>query len=159
MAGNVDSTSQAGLNAIKAREGVRYAVYADAIGLLTGGIGHLLQPSDGSWSNGDAIDPAQVDAWFASDISRAENIVKRYVSVPLTQNQFDALVSVVFNTGSHFFRNRDGTQTHVSKFIDAGDFASAAAQFDRWVFGANGVRLAGLVTRRAGERAQFEGVA
>lgn len=158
LTGNTQHTSQSGKDAIRRREGVKYTVYLDAIGIPTGGVGHVILAKDGNYSEGDSIDPAQVEAWFADDVVIAENIVKRYVSVPLSQYQFDALVSVVFNTGSRFFRNANGTQTRVSAYLDAGDYASAAAQFDRWVYGANGVKLAGLVSRRGGEKSQFMGM-
>jgi lysozyme len=94
---------------------------------------------------------AQCDAWLIGDLAQAEDGVNRLVKVPLTQGQFDALVSLVFNIGVGNF----GSST-LRKLLNAGDYAGAAAQFDRWNKQAGKV-LNGLTRRRAGERAMFEG--
>lgn len=79
-----------------------------------------------------------------------ENDVTRLVKVPLTQGQFDALVSFAFNLGS---RALSGS-TLLRKLNDK-DYAGAAAQFTRWVYANNQV-LAGLVRRREAEKRLFE---
>jgi lysozyme len=71
------------------------------------------------------------------------------VHVPLTQNQFDALVSFVFNLGVGNFR----TSTLLKK-LNAGDNDGAAQEFGRWIH-AGGKALPGLVRRREAERALF----
>lgn len=151
-------TSQAGLDAITAREGNELSVYADAAGLLTGGIGHKLIASDGIFHAGDSLTEDEINIWFAHDIGLAEAIVSRYVVISLTQNEFDALVSIVFNAGSAFFKNADGSETHVLQYLNTGSFAAAAAEFLKWVhIHKNGVLVVddGLVNRRLGEQAQF----
>ena len=79
-----------------------------------------------------------------------ETAVTRYVTVSLTQGQFDALVDFAYNAGAQNLR----TSTLLKK-LNAGDYAGAAKEFDKWV-NANGKKLPGLVKRRALERALFE---
>ena len=69
--------------------------------------------------------------------------------MPLSQSQFDALVSLVFNIGGGAFRK----STLLQK-LNAGDYAGASNEFMRWIK-AKGRVLGGLVTRRAAERALF----
>ena len=79
----------------------------------------------------------------------AAQAVTALVRAPMTQCQFDALVSFVFNTGAQAF----SCSTLLEK-LNAGDMAGAAAEFPRWCF-ATGKRLPGLVARRAAEAALF----
>lgn len=92
----------------------------------------------------------QAEKWLESDLFDAEVCINRNVLVPLTQNQFDALVSFAFNVGLSAFR----TST-LRKLLNAGDYAGAAAQFPKWKY-QKGKELGGLVRRRAAERALFE---
>jgi lysozyme len=153
LTGGTMQTSPAGQAAIMAREGLRLAVYND-VGHLAAGYGHDLRPIDGSFAIGDAIAQEQADAWFANDLKHAENIVNFYVTVPLTENMFDALVSVAFNLGSAVFKNADGSHTGILTFLNAGDYSSAAVEFSRWTH-AGGVELPMLIARRASEQQQF----
>lgn len=73
-------------------------MYIDAAGRLTAGMGHLLPPST-SLHNGSPITQDQCDEWARADLQAACDAVNRHVSVPVNQNQFDALVSLVFNIG------------------------------------------------------------
>ncbi len=75
--------------------------------------------------------------------------VNRLVTVPLTQNQFDALISFVFNLGIGNFR----TSTLLKK-LNAGDYTGAAKEFPPWVR-ADGKQLPGLIKRRDAEKALF----
>ena len=87
--------------------------------------------------------------WLREDLRAAERAVRHLVDVPLTQMQFDALASFVFNVGPAAFGN-----STLLRLLNAGDAAGAAGQFKRWNRGADGV-LPGLVTRRAAERDLF----
>lgn len=87
-----------------------------------------------------------------ASLKEYEGAVNRYVIVPLNQNQYDALVDFAYNAGSQNLR----TSTLLRK-LNAGDYAGAAGEFDRWVMG-GGKKLAGLVKRRAAERKLFEEV-
>jgi lysozyme len=72
------------------------------------------------------------------------------VTVPLTQNQFDALVDFTFNVGQGNLAS-----STLLRELNAGNTAGAAAQFLVWVY-AKGVELPGLVTRRQAEAALFQ---
>jgi lysozyme len=72
--------------------------------------------------------------------------------VPLSQNQFDALVDFVFNEGQGNF-----ARSALLKLLNQKNYQAAACQFPAWCM-ADGQVLPGLVTRRAAERALFEAV-
>jgi lysozyme len=82
-------------------------------------------------------------------VAYAEHAVEHLVTVPLTQNQFSALCSFVYNEGA----GRLQTST-LLKLLNAGDYAAVPAQLMEWVFG-GGKKLPGLVTRREAEAALF----
>jgi len=141
-------TSPEGIAAIKRREGVRLVAYPDpATGGApwTIGVGHTGQDV----YPGLRISNEESDALLAKDLERFEAGIERLVTVPLTQNQFDALVSFSFNVGLGNF----GTST-LLKRLNAKDYAGAADQFLRWNR-AGGKEMAGLTTRRQDERKQF----
>jgi lysozyme len=78
----------------------------------------------------------------------AEN-VNQLATVPLTQNQFDALCDFVFNVGAGNFE-----ESTLLRKLNDGDYGGAASEFDRWVHSGQTV-LPGLVRRRAAEKALF----
>lgn len=92
----------------------------------------------------------EAERWLKEDIELCEIIISGAVRASLNQNQFDALVSLVFNIGGGNF----GKSTLLKK-LKAGDSAGAAAEFGRWIY-AGGKVLPGLVKRRAEERKLFE---
>lgn len=146
--------SEAGLAAIKRHETLRLEAYPDpgsADGLpVTIGYGSTRTMLGGLWSLGDRITETQATALLRRDVSDAEIAVNRLVTAPLTQGQFDALVSFVFNVGEGQFKS-----STLLRLLNAGDYKGAAAQFDRWRFN-DGKPLAGLVNRRRIEREMFE---
>jgi len=86
------------------------------------------------------------------------------VTSPLTQNQFDALVSILFNVGPGAKGVKDGIITLKSgvpstllRMLNLSIYAGAADEFPKWCHGLGGALLPGLVTRRARERALFLG--
>lgn len=87
------------------------------------------------------------------DIGRAELGVETSVTVPMTQGEFDACVSLAYNIGVAAFR--DST---LVRLLNAGDHEGASLQFKRWNK-QKGVVLAGLTRRRAAEAELFEGTA
>lgn len=92
---------------------------------------------------------AQALEWLEDDISeRAVLPVCRLVNVPLTQCQFDALCSLVFNCGP------DPLEKTLGQLLNAKDYAGAAAQFKRWDRQA-GKELDGLEKRRIAEMNHF----
>ena len=101
-------------------------------------------------SMGDTCTQAQADAWFLEDVAWAEDCVNEAVKVELTQQQFDACVSLCFNIGCRGFK----TSTLVRK-LNEGDVAGASLQFLRWDK-QRGKVLAGLTRRRMAEAKLFE---
>jgi lysozyme len=98
---------------------------------------------------GDVCTAAQAEKWLIEDCDAAEICVNGRVKLPITDNQFDALVSLVFNIGINAF----ASSTLLRK-LNSGDYAGAAAEFKRWRF-QKGEELAGLVKRRERERKLF----
>lgn len=78
-----------------------------------------------------------------------ENAVSRYVTVPINQNQFDALVDFAYNAGAQNLR----TST-LLKQLNKGNYDKAADEFGKWVYG-GGKKLKGLEIRRGLERELF----
>ena len=99
---------------------------------------------------GDTCTQAQADAWFLEDIAWVEDCVNGAVNVPLTQQEFDALCSLVFNIGCGQFK----TST-LLRLLNASDYDGASEQFAVWNRQAGQV-LAGLTKRRAAEAELFE---
>lgn len=91
---------------------------------------------------------AEGQQWLEDDVAEAAAEVLRLVKVPLTQDQFDALVSLTFNAGISPLLKTLGT------VLNAGNYAGAAAQFKRWDWQA-GVELDGLEARRVAESKHF----
>ena len=98
---------------------------------------------------GDTCTPLQADTWLREDCEEAERCIAKYVTVPLMQNEFDALVSFVFNVGCGAFAG-----STMLKLLNAGDYDAAALQFRRWNKQARTV-LAGLTRRRTDEERLF----
>lgn len=134
----------AGLDLIKSFEGLRLTAYPDpqsGDAPWTIGYGHT-----GRVLEGDVITAEQADAFLAADLAVFEEGVASSVSVPLTDNQFAALVSFSFNLG--LGRLRGST---LLRLFNDGDDEGAAGEFPKWTAGG----LPGLVRRRAAEQALF----
>lgn len=127
-------------------EGTRYVAYLDTGGVWTIGAGH----TGPDVTEGMRIDDSQVDAYLREDLAEAEEAINRLVKRELSQHQFDALVSFVFNIGVGQFAG-----STMLKLLNRGDMAGAAAQFPRWKYD-NGRIVGGLIKRRALERRIFE---
>jgi GH24 family phage-related lysozyme (muramidase) len=89
--------------------------------------------------------PADVEP----DVRIAEAAVRRLVQVPLTSNQFSALVSFTFNVGETTFE-----QSALLKYLNAGRYRAAAREFRLWAY-LGSQRFAKLAARRAAETALF----
>ena len=108
--------------------------------LYTVGYGHTRTAYEGM-----VISERQAENLLFKDIEVSERDVNSLVKVPLNQNQFDALVSFVFNVGYTQFN-----RSTLLKVINAGDMEAACLQFSRWIYD-GGVKLNALVSRRAAE--------
>jgi lysozyme len=147
--------STAGLNLIKTAEGFKPHLYNCPANDCSIGYGHLIHkgPVCGAASElpyVSGIDEAHASALLLGDVAYAEHAVSHLVTVSLTQGQFDALVSFTYNEGAGRLQS-----STLLKVLNAGDYAGAAGQFGLWVYG-GGVKLPGLMTRRAAETALFE---
>lgn len=138
-------TSNRGLALIREFEGLRLTAYQDAVGVWTIGYG-----TTRGVEKGQRITEAQAEELLREDVARFEPEVLRLVKVPLSQPQFDALVSFTYNLGSKNL----GSST-LLRVLNAGDYKGAAGQFERWNK-AGGKVLAGLTRRRSAERKLFE---
>jgi GH24 family phage-related lysozyme (muramidase) len=139
--------SESALDMLKVFEGLRLDAYDDSGGVATIGYGHT-----GDVQSGQRISQAQADRLLRQDIHTAEAAVRENVDVPLTQGQYDALVSFTFNTGTGALES----STLLNK-VNSGDNGGAEAEFGRWVHDDRGAALEGLVDRRAAEAAMFGG--
>jgi lysozyme len=134
----------------EAFEGLRLEPYYDPVGYPTIGYGHLL--SRVPWEALDRYSPitkAEAEQLLFDDLWVAHRAVRRLCPVELTDGQLAALTDFAFNLGGGALQHSTLRYT-----ILRGDFDGAARQFGRWVY-ARGIKLPGLVRRRAAERAVF----
>jgi lysozyme len=136
--------SAKGLQLTKNSEGLKLKAYQDTGGVWTIGYGHT-----GGVRPNQVITAECAESLLKHDVSYAESIVNVHAGT-CTQNQFDALVDFVFNVGPSQFLH-----STLLRYHKAGEYKKAAAEFPRWKYD-NGKVIAGLVTRRAKERALYE---
>lgn len=137
-------TSPVGRKTIAVREGNILTAYKDTVGVWTVGVGHTSAAGPPTVKPGMKITAQESDDILSHDLVAVENDVNSAVKVPLTQNQFDALVSFVFNIGGTAFR-----KSTLLKKLNAHDINGAADQFLVWV------KQKELTGRRKAERQQF----
>jgi lysozyme len=137
--------SKAGRDLIAFSEGKRFTAYNDQAGHATIGIGHLIKHGE-EWMRTATLTEAQVNELFAQDVAWAEKAVSERITRPLKQNQFDALVSFVFNVGGGAF----GTGTLddlINRNASAEEISAKWMQYTR----AGGSVSRGLILRRTAE--------
>jgi lysozyme len=158
--------SEEGLKLLKHHEGFRKKPYQCAAGIWTIGYGHAmygdqlkipstpegmaarkaypLKPEDNRiWSK------EEIDALLVKDVVRFERAVKRYITVPLRQCEFDGLISAVYNLGGGWLQ-----RSPVRQKINRGDKEGAMEQLLKYNK-AGGKVLRGLDNRRKDEVALF----
>lgn len=140
-------TSMKGIDLIQHFEGFSDVVYVCPAGFKTIGFGHMLREGE----TYDKISRGLGESILMDDLHQFEEAVHRLVSVDLTQNQFDALVSFTFNLGPGAL-----AKSTLLKKLNQGDYAAAAREFNRWIYAA-GKPLKGLVKRRQAETDLFNG--
>jgi GH24 family phage-related lysozyme (muramidase) len=140
-------TSQNGVNLIKSFEGLVLHAYKPVSTEKYWTIGYGHYGSD--VQEGSTISKEEAEQLLKYDLGKYEYGVSQMVQVPLNVNQFDSLVSFAYNCGLDALR----TSTLLKK-LNAKDYQGAAKEFDKWVH-AGGKVLAGLVRRRAEEKALF----
>lgn len=159
-------TSENGLKIIKNFEGLHDGSKAaglqpqnDGAGIWTEGWGRAMRDSRGNFlrvgstSLQEAIrrstiaNVVQADAALCEDLSPIEHLVAKQFTVPLSQNQFDALVSFYYNTG--------GSST-LRNLINSG--APKSVVYNWWIshyITGQGIPMKGLVKRRKMEADLF----
>jgi lysozyme len=141
--------TQQGLALIKRFEGFSRTIYLDAAGLPTIGYGHLLRPGEAEMFAGGISEEAGI-ALLIKDVQKAEQAVLRLIHVPLSEGQFDALVSFTFNLGSGALQ-----RSTLRRKVNREEHADVPPEFMRWVW-AGGRKLRGLIRRREAEAALYE---
>jgi len=146
---------------IKHHEGVRQKAYRCPAKLWTIGVGHVLYPEQGKLKledrmsvplrpEDDRVFPMEeVDGILRADLARFERGVAQYCPVPLTQGNFDGLVSFAFNVGLGTLQ-----RSTLRQKLLRGDKAGAAEELLKYCM-AGGKILKGLQNRRIDERALF----
>lgn len=138
-------TSENGIQLIREFEGCRLTPYEDTAGKLTVGIGHLIQ----SGEHFETITEQQAEDLLKNDLEAAESAVCQCLNVDVTQNQFDALVSFVFNLGGKRL-----LMSTLLEYLNNGELQKAADEFLKWCHVGTDVSE-GLLRRREAERALF----
>jgi GH24 family phage-related lysozyme (muramidase) len=147
---------------IKRHEGLKYSVYKDPVGLPTVGYGHLVtaqeQASNSVLIGGvnvplsRPLTQTEVDTLLRQDLdTKAELYVRKFVKVPITQSQFDALTSFTFNLGGGRLQKSD-----ILEQLNKGNYSEVPNLLLQYVY-AKGKILRGLVTRREAEASWFRG--
>ena len=142
------SVNQDTIDLIKKYEGFAPRPYICPAGKRTIGYGHVILPNE-KFDNDKLITKNFAESLMLWDLQKFCAAVDELVTVPLTDNQFGALVSFAYNLGTKNLK--DST---LLKKLNDGKHRDAAAQFDRWVY-ADGRRLEGLMKRREAERELF----
>ena len=140
--------SAKGLQRLISEEGLRLDPYNDSAGHATVGVGHLIhfgRVTAADEARFKHFTKADAIALLAEDVRPREQFVERVVTVKLNQNEFDALVSLVFNIGTGAFAS-----STVLRRLNAGARREAADAFLLFVIGG-----AGLRNRRRRERELF----
>ena len=138
-------TSDVGINLIKEFESFVPETYICPAGKPTIGYGHVVRPGEVFTT----ITEEEGCALLAEDLVPREESVGKLVRVGLSQAQFDALVSFVYNVGHGAFN-----MSTLLRKLNNRDYLGAAAEFQRWKYGGGRV-LPGLVRRRRREEELF----
>lgn len=143
--------SEKGLTLIKYYEGLHLKAYQCCAGRWSIGYGHTHKVI-----STDVITQEQAEAFLREDIAQVTALLNTQIKVPLTQNQYDALCSLVFNIGGTAF-----TTSTLLKKLNGGDYLGAASEFMKWrkaTVNGKKIPLLGLIKRRQAEKALFESV-
>ena len=140
--------SKDGLDIICRFEGLSPVIYICPAGYPTIGYGHLITEANKKKFL-DGVDEDEALELLRSDVGKAERAVLRLIAVPLTQGQFDALVSFTFNLGAGALQ-----RSTLRRKINREEHGDVPAELMKWVW-AGGRKLKGLVKRRAAEAATY----
>ena len=138
--------SQEGISLIKKFEGCEYNAYKCAADVLTIGYGHTKDVKEG-----DLVTQQEAENLLTKDLEEFEGYVLDAVEMPMSQYQFDAMVSWTFNLGPNNLKS-----SSMLKVLNKGNYEDVPAQIKRWNK-AGGKVLEGLIRRREAEALLFEG--
>ena len=156
--------SESGKEFIRLHEGEVLKVYLDQAGLPTFGIGHLLTDEEkAKYPVGAVITKEVSRRYFEKDLDKHSQAIHDLVRVPLNQNQFDAVSSLIFNIGVGKVNPKTGKPngflgSSVLRHLNNGDYEKAADAFLVWnktTINKKKVVSKGLDRRRKEERALF----
>ena len=138
-------TSAEGISLIKKFEGCELYAYQCSANVWTIGYGHTKDVEPGM-----QITQEDAEQMLVDELHEYENYINEYVTAPLSQNQFDAMVSWVYNLGPANLK-----ASTLLKVLNAGDYEGVPAQLKRWNK-AGGEILDGLIRRREAEARLFK---
>lgn len=138
--------TQEGIDLIKRFEGFSPTVYFCPAGYPTIGYGHVVKKGE---NFSDGVTQGEAEELLRLDAQIAERAVLRLITVPLTDGQFDALVSFTYNLGSGALQ-----RSTLRRVINRQNHHNVPAQLMRWVW-AGGRKLRGLVRRREAESVSY----
>lgn len=138
-----------GKNLIKKFEGISLKAYRCPAGKWTIGYGHTGSVDNKSIGAGMFITIQKADSLFNNDVKNFEKAVNSLVKVPLSQNQFDALVSFCYNIGITNFQ-----ESTLLRLLNEKKYTEAGEQFKRWIY-VNKKESKGLINRRNEELKLF----
>lgn len=141
--------NKAAIDLIKSFEGLETKAYQDSVGVWTIGYGHTSMAGPPIVKAGMTITAQQAEDLLRSDLKKYELMVRRNVKVDINDNQYGALVSLVYNIGEGNLKS-----STLLRLINNKDFLGASNEFSKWNK-AGGKVLNGLSRRRAAERKLF----
>lgn len=143
--------NQSAVDLVKEFEGLRLTAYRDAVGVWTIGYGTTAAAGVGIEPRaGMTITQADAEEYLRRGLDKFAAQIRPHIAVPVTDNQFGAMVSLAYNIGPGAF-----IKSTLLRRLNAGDYIGASAQFAVWNK-AGGKVLAGLTRRRAAERKLFD---
>ena len=134
-----------GLEKLKQWEGLKTKAYKDAGGVWTIGYGHTAMAGEPKPRAGMVITPAEAENILLKDLVQYETAIENNVKVKLTDNQFAALVSFVYNIPLASFK-----KSKLLKKLNAGNYDAVPTELMKWTK-AGGKKIQGLVNRRRAE--------
>ena len=160
--------SDKGIKLLKHHEGFRKKPYQCAAKIWTIGYGHAMYPEQMKipstpegmerrkafplkYADNRVWSVEEIDALLVKDVARFERAVERFISVPLRQHEFDALISATYNLGPGWLQ-----RSQVRQKINRGDKKGAMESLRKYNK-AGGKVLRGLDNRRKDEEALFLG--
>ena len=139
-----------GIEIVKSFEGLSLKPYLCPANVWTVGYGATRSSTGGPIDlDMEPISEAEAETLLIRDLESSEGWVSRLIKTALTENQYSALTSFTFNVGAGALQ-----RSTLRMKLNRGEFQNAADEFPKWRM-AGGRILAGLVRRRAAERALF----